>query len=86
MIFDGFTTVSCLYMPLEIEIIPSNTCTDSKHFLFIIFIDLRISAGRVSHDVHFSMRRFLKVHTRIKRFSIEEKQSMLLDGPKCKHV
>jgi hypothetical protein len=47
-------------MSLNIEIISSNTYTDSKHFLFIvIFVNLRIFAGSVSHDVRSIMKRFL---------------------------
>ena len=43
----------------------------------MIFIDLRIFTGSVSHDVHSNMRRFLKVHAHIKRFSSGKKQSLL---------
>ena len=58
--FYGFTAVSRL--SLNIEIISAKTYTDSKHFLFIvIFVNLRIFAGSVSHDVHSSMKRFSKV-------------------------
>ena len=43
----------------------------------MIFINLRIFTGRVSHDIHSNMRRFLKVHTCINVFSIGKKQSLL---------
>ena len=63
------TTVSHLYMRLEIKIISSSTYTYSEHFLFImIFIALRIFTGRMSHDVHFGMRECFRFALMYKAF------------------
>ena len=52
----------------------------------MIFINLRILTGRVSHDVHSNMRRFLKVHAHIKRFFNWEETVITFDQTKSKHV
>ena len=60
-------------MSLNIEIISSNTYTDSKHFLFIvIFVNLRIFAGSVSHDVRASMKRFSQVRATLNVLNLKE--------------
>ena len=52
----------------------------------MIFIDLQIFTGSVSHDVHSNMRRFLKVYAHIKRFFHWEGTVITFDQTKSKHV